>query len=109
MTDDDRGGDRSAARLFQQCRAVRLDQDLELGEDVALLARDLTNPRDEGPSDSQLWGAWQPRELATELREDLWVLQRCRPELGLDLRRGLTRCQRSRLIWRVRSLICWSR
>jgi len=51
VTDDDRGGDRSAAGLFKQRRAVCLDQDLELGEDVSLLARDLTNPRDQRSND----------------------------------------------------------
>jgi hypothetical protein len=37
VADDDRSGDRSAAALVEQLRAVSLDQHLELGEERLLL------------------------------------------------------------------------
>jgi hypothetical protein len=44
VTDDDRGGHRPTAGLFQKCRAVLLDLVLELGEPIPFFTGDLTDP-----------------------------------------------------------------
>jgi hypothetical protein len=49
--DDDRGGHGPAAALIKQRRAVRLQQGLELGEQVTFLTRDLPDPCDQGFGD----------------------------------------------------------
>jgi hypothetical protein len=54
VADDDRGGDRSAAALGQQLRAVSFDQRLDLGEQRRLLAVDLADPLQDRFRDAKL-------------------------------------------------------
>jgi hypothetical protein len=66
VADDDRGGDRAAAALGEQLRAVSLDQRLELGEQRLLLLADLADPLEGRLRDAKLRAAGQLPELAGE-------------------------------------------
>jgi hypothetical protein len=89
VADDDRGGDRSAAVLGQQCGALCLDQRFDLGAQLALLCGDLSDPLQDQFRDADLWVAWQTREPAGDAFTDLRVIEAGRSELGFKVRREL--------------------
>ena len=109
VADDDRGGDRSAAALVEQLRAVSLDQRLELGEERLLLLADLADPLQGRLRDAKLRAAGQLPELAGESRPDAWAFQPGGPDCASSCGAICTRCQRSWLICRTRSWTSWSR
>ena len=104
VADDDRGRHRPAPGLLEQRGAVRVDQDLELGEQFAFLAGDLSDPREQPLGDPQLRAVAAAGRAGGQPRADLRVL-RAPPGASWASISGaiLTRCQRSRLIIRVRS------
>ena len=89
VSDDDRGGDRTAAALGEPLRAVSFDQRLELGQQRLLLLADLADPLEGRLRNAKLWAAGQLPELAGEPRPDAWAFQPGGPELRLELRGDL--------------------
>jgi len=89
VADDDRGGDRAAAMLGEQLRAVSLDQRLELGEQLAFLVVDLADPLEDHAGDPDLWAAGKPGEpygdRGANLRADQTLWSDFCFELGGDL------------------------
>ena len=86
VADDDRGGDRPAAVLGQQCGAVSFDQRFDFGEQLALLAVDVSDPLEDQFRDTGLRAAWQTCEPAGDSLADLRVVKARWGELGFKLR-----------------------
>jgi hypothetical protein len=89
VADDDRGGDRPAAVLGQQCRAVSFDQRFDFGAQLAPLDGDLSDPLQDQFRDANLRAAWQTCEPAGDSLADLRVVKARWGELGFKLRREL--------------------